>query len=56
MTVTLPGKTSRIKKMIKDKKMAFKRLVNKKCFANNSSCLEGFSSLQNKFSSLIETL
>ena len=42
--------------MNKDKNLAFKRFVNKKCFVNNNSSLERFSSLQNKLSSLIETL
>ena len=39
--------TSRIRKMINDKNLAFKRFENKKGFANNSSNLERFSSLQN---------
>ena len=51
-----PWITSYIRKMNKDKNLAFKRFVNKKCFVNNSSSLERFSSLQNKLSSLIETL
>ena len=47
--------TSRIEKMINDKNLAFKRFENKKGFANNSSNLKRFSSLQNKLGSLIET-
>ena len=46
---------SRIKKMINDKNLVFKRFVNKKGFVNNSSNLERFSSLQNKLNSLIKT-
>ena len=42
--------------MIKDKNLLFKRFLNKICFVNNSSSLQRFSSLQNKLSSLIETL
>ena len=41
--------------MINNKNLAFKRLVNKKGFLNNSSNLERFSSLLSKLSSLIET-
>ena len=50
-----PWVTSRLKKMIHDKNLAFKRFVNKKGFVNNSSKLERFSSVLNKLSSLIET-
>ena len=48
--------TSRINKMINDKNLAFKRFVKNKSFVNISSNLQWFSSLQNKLSSLIETL
>ena len=49
--------TSRIKKMINNKNLAFKPFDNKKGFANNSSNLERFSYLQHKLGlgSLIET-
>ena len=51
-----PWITSCIKeKMIDDSNLAFKRFVNEKGFANNSSNLERFSCLQNKLTSLIET-
>ena len=50
-----PWITSRIKKIINDKNLAFKSFVNKRGFVNNSSNLKKFSSLQNKWSSLIET-
>ena len=48
--------TSRINKMIEDKYLAFKRFVKNKSFVNISSNRERFSSLQNKLSSLKETL
>ena len=50
-----PWITSRIKKLINDKNLIFKRFVNKKGLINNSSNLERFSSFQNKLSSLIPT-
>ena len=50
-----PWITSRIKKTINDKNLAFKRLVKKKGSANNNSYLEKFSSLQKNLTSLIET-
>ena len=50
-----PWKTSRIRNMVNDTNLTFKRFVNKKGFVNNSSNLERFSSLQNKLSSLTET-
>ena len=50
-----PWITSRIKKMINDKNLVFKRFVIKKGFVNNSSNLKRFSSLQNKLNSLIKT-
>ena len=37
-----PSITSRIRKMINDKNLTFKRFVNKKGFVNNSSNLERF--------------
>ena len=50
-----PWITNRIKKIISDKNLAFKRFLNKKGFVNKSSNLERFSSFQNKLSSLIQT-
>ena len=50
-----PWITSRIKKTINDKNLAFKRFVKNKGSVNNNSYLEKFSSLQKNLSSLIET-
>ena len=50
-----PWMTSRIKKTINDKNLAFKRFVKNKGSVNNSSYLEKFSSLQKNLSSSIET-
>ena len=50
-----PWITSRIKKQINDKNLAFKRFVKNKSTVNNNSYLEKSSSLQKNLSCLIAT-